>query len=149
MELRLRPHWELILFNIINIRDINVILGFLWLETTEPLIFWAQQTVVFPEAPDQKIFLYTILKGKLLYFNIISSEELIIYFQKKNHRLKYSGIKIASKCLCYPEKRKWYPSSIHSLKNYLNKNLRSRVSQNINYKIMRLSSYLGRYLVKS
>ena len=39
LELRLRPHWELILFNITNIRDSNVILGFSWLKTMEPLIF--------------------------------------------------------------------------------------------------------------
>ena len=56
---------------------------------------------------------------------------------------------MVSNYLYYPEERKWYPSNIYGLKNYLNKDLRSRVSQNINYKIMRLSSYLGKYLVRS
>ena len=39
LELRLQLYQELILFNITNIRDSDVILGFSWLKTTEPLIF--------------------------------------------------------------------------------------------------------------
>ena len=46
MELRLRLYQKLILFDVTNIRDSDVILKFSWLETTEPLIFWAQRTVV-------------------------------------------------------------------------------------------------------
>ena len=48
LELRLRPHRELILFNITNIRYSNIILEFLWLETMNPLIFWAERKIVFP-----------------------------------------------------------------------------------------------------
>ena len=40
---------------------------------------------------------------------------------------------MAGNYFCYLEEREWYPSNIYNLKNYLNKNLRSRVSQNINY----------------
>ena len=78
LELKLRPYQELILFDVINIRDSNIILGFPWLETTEPLIFWAQRTVVFPEEPNRKISLHTVIKGKSLYFNTIYSKELIV-----------------------------------------------------------------------
>ena len=41
LELKLWLYWELILFNVTDIRDSDVILEFLWLKTTEPLIFWA------------------------------------------------------------------------------------------------------------
>ena len=56
---------------------------------------------------------------------------------------------MAGNYLYYPEERKWCLNNIYSLKNYLNKDLRSGVSQNINYKIIRLSLYLGRYSVRS
>ena len=56
---------------------------------------------------------------------------------------------MAGNCLYYLEERKWYLSNIYSLKNYLNKDLRSGVSQNINYKTIRLSLCLGKYLIKS
>ena len=56
---------------------------------------------------------------------------------------------MAGNYLYYLEERKWYPNNIYNLKNYLNKDLRSEVSQNINYGIIRLSLYLGKYLVKS
>ena len=56
LELRLRLYQELILFNIIDIRGSNIILEFLWLKTINPLIFWAQQIVVFPEVLNKEIF---------------------------------------------------------------------------------------------
>ena len=56
---------------------------------------------------------------------------------------------MAGNYLYYSEERKWYLSNIYNLKNYLNKDLRSGVSQNINYRTIRLSLYLGRYSVKS
>ena len=70
------------------------------------------------------------------------------HLPKKNFRLKYSDVKITGKYLYYSKKRKWCPSNIYNLKNYLNKNLRSRAFQNINYKTIRLSFYLVKYLVK-
>ena len=56
---------------------------------------------------------------------------------------------MAGNYLYYLKERKWYPNNIYNLKNYLNKDLRSGVSQNINYKTIRLSFYLIKYLVKS
>ena len=76
------------MFNIINIRDNNIILEFPWLKTTEPLIFWAQPTVAFPEEPNRRIFFNIVIKERLLYFNTISSRELITHFQKKKPQAK-------------------------------------------------------------
>ena len=71
------------MFDVIDIRDSDVILGFPWLETTEPLIFWAQRTIAFPEEPNRKIFLRIVIKGRLLHFNAMSFRELIVYLQEK------------------------------------------------------------------
>ena len=79
LELRLRPHQKLILFNITNIRDSDVILEFSWLETTDSLIFWARRIIAFPEEPNRKIFLLIVIKEKSLYFNTIYSKELITH----------------------------------------------------------------------
>ena len=65
-----------------------MILRFLWLETTEPLIFWAQQTVVFPKEPNRRISLQIVIKGKLLHFNTIYSKELMAYLQEKESQVK-------------------------------------------------------------
>ena len=43
-----------------------------------PLIFWAQRTVVFPKKPNRKIFLHIILKERLLHFNTIIFRELMV-----------------------------------------------------------------------
>ena len=53
-----------------------------------PLIFWAQRTVVFPEAPNKKIFFQIVLKGRSLYFNIIVFKELIAQLQEENLQVK-------------------------------------------------------------
>ena len=39
--------------------------------------------VVFPEKPNQKIFLLIVLKEKLLYFNTIYPGELMARFQEE------------------------------------------------------------------
>ena len=69
--------------------------------------------------------------------------------KKKNLRLKYFSVEIASNYPYLLKKRKWCPYSIYNSKNYLNKEIRSRVSQNINSRIIRLSFCLKRYLVRS
>ena len=53
-----------------------------------PLIFWAQQIVAFPEEPNRKIFLLIVIKKKLLHFNTIYSKELEAYLQKKRSQIK-------------------------------------------------------------
>ena len=76
------------MFDITNIRDSDVILEFPWLETAEPLIFWAQRTVVFPEKPNIRIPLRTVSKGKLLHFNAIYPKELMARLQEEKPQIK-------------------------------------------------------------
>ena len=54
-----------------------MILQFFELETTNPLIFWAQRTVAFPKNPNRKISFQTVKEEELLYFNIIIFGELM------------------------------------------------------------------------
>ena len=44
--------------------------------------------VAFPEEPNRKISLHVVIKERLLYFNAISSEELMIYLQEKEPQVK-------------------------------------------------------------
>ena len=77
------------------------------------------------------------------------SEELMARLQEEEFEVKILYYKIAGNYLYYLNKRKWCPSNIHSLRNYLNKEIRSRVFQDINSEIIRLSFCLIRYLAKS
>ena len=52
------------------------------------MIFWAQRIIVFPEEPNRKIFLLTVIKGKLLYFNTMCPKELMVYLQEKGSQVK-------------------------------------------------------------
>ena len=53
-----------------------------------PLIFWAQQIVVFPEEPSRKIPLLIIIKEKSLHFNAIYPGELMAHLQEEGSQIK-------------------------------------------------------------
>ena len=86
-----------------------MILGFPWLEITESLIFWAHQTVAFPEEPNRKIFLHIVLKGESLHFNIISFEDLMAYLQKLELQVKVLWCKDSRQVSLLTEKKKVVP----------------------------------------
>ena len=79
------------------------------METTEPLIFWAQQTVVFPEKPDRKIPLQIVIKEKSLHFNAIYPEELMAHLQKKGSQVKVLWCKNGRQVSLLSEKKKVIP----------------------------------------
>ena len=97
------------MFNVTNIKDSDVILRFLWLKTTEPLIFWAQRMVAFPEEPNRKIFLKIVIKGKSLHFNIMCSEELMARLQEEGSQIKVLWYKDSRQVSLLSEKKKVVP----------------------------------------
>ena len=88
LKLKLRLYRELILFNFINFRSSDIMLEFLYLKSINSSIFWVEEEVVFFTTLYINFSFQTVLKKRLLYFNIMAFKELEARLQKKKLDIK-------------------------------------------------------------